>query len=138
MFKSIKRRIDNANQMHKLRNENPEALQRALEEEQARGEKVSDNVPPVKPGPVIRFFHWVLLLLTALIVLVVILGVPRADNPLFSLMSFGLLLSLLYLTAGLAHPSIIFVRRKWPREEVLELFGLLSIVFIVLMVVFHR
>lgn len=137
MFKSIKRRIDNANQMQKIRNENPEAFRKALEE-QAEAEKLSDNVPPVKPGPVIRFFRWLLLLLTALIVLVVILGVPRADNPLFSLMSFGLLLSLLYLAAGLAHPSIVFVRRKWPREDVLELFGLLSIVFIILMVVFHR
>ncbi|MDF9844534.1 MULTISPECIES: hypothetical protein [unclassified Paenibacillus] len=137
MFKSIKRRIDNANQMHRMRNENPEALKQALEE-QARAEKIGDNIPPVKPGPLIRFFRWVLLLLTALILLVVILGVPRADNPLFSLMSFGLLLSLLYLAAGLAHPSIVFVRRKWPREDVLELFGLLSIVFIVLMVVFHK
>lgn len=138
MFKFIRQRIDNANQMHKIRKENPEAWERALKEEQSRVEEVNENVLPSQPGPVILFFRWALRLVTALIVLVVILGVPRADNPLFSLMSFGLLLSLLYLIAGLAHPSIVFVRRRWPREDVLELFGLLSIVFIVLMVVFHR
>ncbi|AIQ54377.1 hypothetical protein [Paenibacillus sp. FSL R7-0331] len=137
MFKSIKQRINNANQMHKIRNENPETLERALEE-RGRAEKVSDNVTPVKAPLVIRFFRWMLRLLTVLILIVVFLGVPRAENPLFSLMSFGLLLSLLYLAAGLAHPSVIFVRRKWSREDVAELFGLLSIVFIVLLVVFHQ
>ncbi|AIQ48940.1 hypothetical protein R70723_25785 [Paenibacillus sp. FSL R7-0273] len=138
MFKSIKRRIDNANQMHKIRKENPEAWERALKEEQSRVEEVNENVLPPQPGPVILFFRWVLRLLTVLILLVVFIGVPRADNPLFSLMSFGLLLSLLYLIAGLAQPSIVFVRRKWSREDVAELFGLLSIVFIVLLVVFHQ
>ncbi|WP_342562602.1 hypothetical protein NST84_23860 [Paenibacillus sp. FSL R7-0345] len=138
MFKSIKRRIDNAKQMQNIRNENPEAWERALKEEQSRVEEVNENVLPPQPGPVILFFRWTLRVVTVLILLVIFLGVPRADNPLFSLMSFGLLLSLLYLIAGLAHPSIVFARRKWPREDVAELFGLLSIVFIVLMAVFNQ
>ncbi|AIQ39645.1 hypothetical protein MKZ24_31705 [Paenibacillus sp. FSL R7-0297] len=136
MFRSLKRRIDNANQMQRMRSENPVEFRRALEKH-TREQQAPDNTLPVQSGPVIRFTRWFLYLLTALILLVIFLGVPQADNPIFSLLSFGLLLSLLYMTAGLAHPSILFFRKKRSRMFALELFGLISGLLILLMTVFH-
>lgn len=135
MFRSLKRRIDNANQMQRMRSENPVEFRRALEKH-TREQQAPDNTLPVQSGPVIRFTRWFLYLLTALILLVIFLGVPQADNPIFSLLSFGLLLSLLYMTAGLAHPSILFFRKKRSRMFALELFGLISGLLILLMTVF--
>lgn len=136
MFRSLKRRIDNANQMQRMRNENPEEFRRALEKH-TREQLADDNTPPVQSGPAIRIARWFLYLLTALILLVIFLGVPQADNPIFSLLSFGLLLSLLYMAAGLVHPSIVFFRKIRSRMFALELFGLISGLLILLMTVFH-
>lgn len=136
MFRSLKRRIDNANQMHKMRNENPELFNGALEEN-VREQQSRESIPAAKPGPVIRFFRWVLVVLTALIVLIIAIGVPRSSNPVFTLLSLALLLTFLYMAAGLAHPAVVFFRKKWSRECVLELFGVLSIGIILLMVVFR-
>lgn len=137
MFRSLKRRIDNANQMQRMRNENPEEFRRALEKH-TREELAPDNTPPEQYGPAIRFTRWFLYLLTGLILLVIFIGVPQADNPIFSLLSFGLLLSLLYMAAGLAHPAIVFFRKKRSRMFALELFGLISSALILLMAVFHK
>lgn len=82
MFRSLKRRIDNANQMQRMRNENPEEFRRALEKH-TREQLAADNTPPVQSGPAIRIARWFLYLLTALILLVIFLGVPQADNPIF-------------------------------------------------------
>ena len=136
MFRGIRRRIDNANQMHKIRKENPEAVRRALEE-LAREQEIRENSPPAKPGPVIIFFRWFLAVLTVLIALIVVIGVPRSPNPVFSMLSFSLLLSIIYMVAGLANPAVIFFGNKWSRECILELFGLLIIVIVLLMAVFR-
>ncbi|WNS41103.1 hypothetical protein [Paenibacillus sp. MMS20-IR301] len=133
MFRRLKQRMDNANEMNKMRKQNPEEIQRALEKYRSKGQ----TLPPAESGPVILVARLLLYLLTVLILLVIFIGVPLADNPIFSLFSFGLLLSLLYMAASLAHPAIVFFRKKRSRLFALELFGLISCVFLFLLAVFH-
>ncbi|WP_249900287.1 hypothetical protein [Paenibacillus sp. PK3_47] len=117
-----------------MKEENPEAFRRTLEE--YRKEQAADtNDLPAKAGPVVRFFRWFLLVLTALILFIIFVGAPRAENPIFTVFSFALLLTIIYMIAGLANPAIIFVRRKWSRECVLWLFIFLIIVILILMAV---
>lgn len=138
MFRGLRQRIHNAkqmqNEMQKLKDEDPEAFRRALEEHR-KEEAASLNDLPAVAGPVVRFFRWFLLVLTALIILIVFVGAPRAENPVFSVFSFALLLTIIYMIAGLANPAIIFVREKWSRECVLWLFILLIVVVLILMAV---
>lgn len=48
MFRSLKRRIDNANQLQRMRNENPEEFRRVLEKH-AREQQAPDNTPRYNP-----------------------------------------------------------------------------------------
>lgn len=48
MFRSLKQRIDNANQMQRMRNENPEEFRRALEKH-TREQLAADNTPRYNP-----------------------------------------------------------------------------------------
>lgn len=136
MLKRLKQRINNAGQMHKYRTGHPDEIRNALEE-RARQPQDHANIPPAKAGPVILFFRWLLYLLTALIILIVLIGVPRTEQPMFTLFSLCLLLSFLYLAASLANPAIVFYRNSQLRQYRLELFGFLSILFIFLMVLFR-
>lgn len=139
MFRRLRRRFDNARQMQRMREENPEAFRRAVEEYQsAEAEQARALQPqPAKSTWAIRIARWFLYGLTVLILLVMLVGALRAEAPVFSLLSFGLLLLVLYTVAALIEPSIVFFRRLWPRQDVLELFVFLSIPLIVLMVIFR-
>ncbi|QUL52430.1 hypothetical protein KDC22_18415 [Paenibacillus tritici] len=137
MFGSLRRRLDNARQMQRMRNEHPEEIRRLLEE-RAREQQAEVEPAPVKSGPYILFFRMVLYILAVLIVLIAFIGGPQSNAPVFTLLSFGLLLSVLFLGAGLAHPAIVFFRKKRSREFALELFGLLSAALVLLMTVFRN
>lgn len=139
MFRSIRRRIDSAKQMQRIREEHPESIRNAVEEyKSVEAEQALASQPqPAKSTPAIRIARWFLYGLTGLILLIMLVGAPRTEDPIFSLLSFGLLLLVLYTVAALIQPSIVFVRRLWSRQEVLELFGLLSVPLIVLMVIFR-
>lgn len=136
MLKRLKQRINNANQMYKYRTEHPDEIRSALED-RAREQQDHADTPPAKAGPVTRFFRWLLYLLSALITLIALIGVPRTEEPMFTLFSLCLLLSFLYLAASLVNPAIVFYRNSQFRQYRLELFGFLSILFIFLMVLFR-
>lgn len=136
MFGRLRRRLDNARQMQKMRNEHPEEIRRLLEE-RAREQQARVESAPAKSGPWIIFFRCILYILTVLIVLITFIGGPKSDAPVFTILAFGLLLNVLYMVAALAQPAIVFFRRQWSREDVLELFGLLTLALIVLMVIFR-
>lgn len=139
MFRSIRRRIDNARQMQRIREEHPESIRSAVEEyKNAEAIKVrASQSQPAKSTPVIRIARWLLYGLTVLILLIMLVGAPRTEAPIFSLLSFGLLLLVLYTVVALIQPSIVFFRRLWSRPEALELFVFMSIPLIVLMVIFR-
>lgn len=136
MFRRLRRRLDNARQMQKMRNEHPEEIRRLLEE-RAREQQAQVESAPAKSGPWITFFRCILYILTVLIVLVTFIGGLQSNAPVFTILAFGLLLNVLYMVAALAQPAIVFFRRQWSREDVLELFGLLTLALIVLMVIFR-
>lgn len=136
MFGRLRRRLDNARQMQKLRKEHPEEIRRLLEE-QARQQQIPLESQPAKKGPRITFFRCLLYLVTAVIILITITGATQSDSPVFSVLAFALLLNILYMIAALIQPAIVFFRRQWSREDVLELFGLLTLALIVLMVIFR-
>lgn len=62
---------------------------------------------------------------------------PKSDAPVFSILSFGLLLAILYLIAGLAQPAIVFFRTHWSTGDVLELFNLIIGALLILMAIFR-
>ncbi|MEK4042397.1 hypothetical protein NSU18_01950 [Paenibacillus sp. FSL H8-0048] len=72
-----------------------------------------------------------------LIVLIASIGGPKSDAPVFSILSFGLLLAILYLIAGLAQPAIVFFRTHWSTGDVLELFSLIIGALLILMAIFR-
>lgn len=136
MFGRLRRRFDNARQMQKIRKEHPEEIRRLLEE-RAREQQVPVESPPAKSGPWILFFRCLLYVVTAVVILIIIIGAAQSDSPVFTALAFGLLLNILYMGAALAQPAVVFFRRQWSREDVLELFGLLTLALIVLMVIFR-
>ncbi|WP_339248879.1 hypothetical protein [Paenibacillus sp. FSL P2-0136] len=136
MFGRLRHRLDNARQMQKMRNEHPEEIRRLLEE-RAREQQVPVESVPVKSGPWIIFFRCILYLLTVLIVLITFIGGPQSNAPVFTILSFGLLLAVLYLIAGLAQPAIVFFRKHWSRGDVLELFSLIIGALLILMAIFR-
>lgn len=62
---------------------------------------------------------------------------PKSNAPVFTILSFGLLLAVLYLLAGLAQPVIVFFRKHWSRGDVLELFSLIVGALLILMAIFR-
>ncbi|WP_340023900.1 hypothetical protein MHI24_02040 [Paenibacillus sp. FSL K6-1096] len=138
MLRRLSRRVENFRRMQQMRKEHPDEIRRLLEEQRREREKEAPPEPrPAKTGPWIIFFRCLLYLVTAVIILVTITGATQSDTPVFSVLAFGLLLNILYMGAALAQPAIVFFRRHWSREDVLELFGLLTLVLIVLMVIFR-
>ena len=135
MFGRLRRRLDNARQMQKIRNEHPEEIRRLLEE-RAREQQIPAEPVPVKSGPWIIFFRCLLYILSVLIVLIAFIGGPKSEAPAFTILAFGLLLAVLFLIAGLAQPAIVFFRTHWSRGDVLELFSLLIGALLILMVIF--
>lgn len=136
MFGRLRRRLDNARQMQKIRKEHPEEIRRLLEE-RAREQQVPGEPAPAKSGPWILFFRCLLYVVTAVVILIIIAGAAQSDSPVFTALAFALLLEVLYMIAALVQPAIVFVRGQWSREDVLELFGLLTLALIVLMVIFR-
>lgn len=136
MFGRLRRRLDNARQMQKIRQEHPEEIRRLLEE-RAREQQVPVEPAPAKSGPWILFFRCLLYVVTAVVILIIIAGAAQSDSPVFTALAFALLLDVLYMIAALAQPAVVFFRRQWSREDVLELFGLLTLALIVLMVIFR-
>ncbi|WP_238651614.1 hypothetical protein [Paenibacillus piscarius] len=136
MFGRLRRRLDNARQMQRIRKEHPEEIRRLLEE-RAREQQVPVEPVPAKSGPWILFFRCLLYVVTAVVILIIIAGAAQSDSPVFTALAFALLLDVLYMIAALVQPAIVFVRRQWSREDVLELFGLLTLALIVLMVIFR-
>ncbi|MEK4851813.1 hypothetical protein NST04_18340 [Paenibacillus sp. FSL H7-0756] len=136
MFGRLRRRLDNARQMQKMRNEHPEEIRRLLEE-RAKEQQVPVEPAPAKSGPWIIFFRCILYILSVLIVLITFIGGPQSNAPVFTILSFGLLLAVLYLIAGLAQPAIVFFRRHWSRGDVLELFSLIVGTLLILMAIFR-
>lgn len=86
MFGRLIRRLDNARQMQKMRNEHPEEIRRLLEE-RAREQQVPAEPAPAKSGPWIIFFRCILYILSVLIVLIASIGgqVMRLSSPYFPL-----------------------------------------------------
>ncbi|MEK3793247.1 hypothetical protein MKX42_16065 [Paenibacillus sp. FSL R7-0204] len=136
MFGRLRRRLDNARQMQKIRKEHPDESRRLLEE-RARAQQVQVEPAPAKSGPWIIFFRCILYILSVLIVLITFIGGPKSNAPVFTILSFGLLLAVLYLLAGLAQPVIVFFRKHWSRGDVLELFSLIVGALLILMAIFR-
>ncbi|WP_339225295.1 hypothetical protein [Paenibacillus sp. FSL H8-0332] len=136
MFGRLRHRLDNARQMQKMRKEYPEEIRRQLEE-RAKEQQVPVEPVPVKSGPWIIFFRCILYILTLLIVLITFIGGPQSNAPVFTILSFGLLLAVLYLIAGLAQPAIVFFRKHWSRGDMLELFSLIIGALLILMAIFR-
>ncbi|OMF93621.1 hypothetical protein [Paenibacillus sp. FSL R7-0337] len=136
MFGRLRRRLDNARQMQKMRKEHPEEIRRLLEE-RAREQQVPVKPAPAKSGPWIIFFRCILYILTVLVVLITFIGGPQRNAPIFTILSFGLLLAVLYLIAGLAQPAVVFFRKHWPRGDVLELFSLIIGALLIMMAIFR-